>query len=284
MSHTKQKQMAQRPPRLLPSTTDSPQVQALVASYFAQQLNEMYHNKLPVENDDLLPLARIKRIMKQDSCYPYPRMVCSESVTYIAFATRIFIGMVVSLSSKLGMAVDKRNTLQCKDIKKALELCTKLDFLVDAFDQFEAEQYELRAAPDRPPPPGPHASPPSAPIILPWAYENMAKSFAVMPEQTQPSRVAESSTDGSEVNEDDSEVNENDSEVNDEYPHMNESEADHIALWGAADKYDITDRAALEELVNALDVDTEGLSVESLAELLEAPTGVELNECGQLPA
>ena len=81
------------------------EVDALVASYFAQQLHKVITDATTAIATDELPLARIKRIMKQDSCDPHPRMISADAVPFMAFAAQLFIGHVTMLAWKVSTSV-----------------------------------------------------------------------------------------------------------------------------------------------------------------------------------
>jgi hypothetical protein len=75
---------------------ESRDVEDLTASYLAKQLHNVLTN--PVTTDDL-PLSRIKRIMKQDSCEVNPRMISANAVPLMAFATKLVIGHLTQVST-----------------------------------------------------------------------------------------------------------------------------------------------------------------------------------------
>ena len=120
-------------------TRDSAQVEALIASYFAHKLHSVVTDPRKTIATDELPLARIKRIMKQDSCDPHPRMVCADAVPFMAFAAQLFIGHVTMIAWINFTLRAKRNTLHLKDLKEAVVSSSKLDFLIDVVDNFEDE-------------------------------------------------------------------------------------------------------------------------------------------------
>jgi hypothetical protein len=59
---------------------DSDEVKAMMAQLFAQQMLAVMNRTQGAIAIDQLPLARIKRIMKQDSCNPQPRQVSAHTV------------------------------------------------------------------------------------------------------------------------------------------------------------------------------------------------------------
>lgn len=121
-------------------TRDSAQVEALIASYFAHKLHSVVTDPRKTIATDELPLARIKRIMKQDSCDPHPRMICADAVPFMAFAAQLFIGHVTMIAWINSTLRAKRNTLQLKDLKEAVVSSSKLDFLIDVVDHFEEDE------------------------------------------------------------------------------------------------------------------------------------------------
>ena len=125
---------------------DTDEVQALIAEYFARQLLTLTKDPSRAICIDELPLARIKRIMKQDSCEPHPRQVSADTVPFVAYAAQLFIGNLTSLAWKLSTQRAKRNTLQVKDLKVAVLASSQHDFLIDTIDLFDAQQREQRLA------------------------------------------------------------------------------------------------------------------------------------------
>lgn len=118
---------------------DAPEVEALIASYFAKQLHDVMTNQRQAAPDEL-PLARIKRIMKQDSCDPLPRMISADSVPFMALTAQLFIGHVTQIAWKLSTIPAKRNTLQLKDLKDAIACSSKFDFLIDVIDTYDEQK------------------------------------------------------------------------------------------------------------------------------------------------
>ena len=109
-------------------------VDALIASYFARSLHTVTSEAPGAFETEELPLARIKRIMKQDSCDPFPRMISADAVPFMAFAVKLFIGVLTTLAWKTSTQRSKRNTLQLKDLKGAAASSSKFDFLIDTID------------------------------------------------------------------------------------------------------------------------------------------------------
>jgi len=86
-----------------------------------------------------LPLARIKRIMKQDSSDPQPRQVSADTIPFMAFSSQLFIACLTNMAWRLSTTQSKRNTLQVKDLKNAILASSHWDFLIDVVDKFDDE-------------------------------------------------------------------------------------------------------------------------------------------------
>ncbi len=117
---------------------DSPDVEGLISRHFEKQLHDIETNKRQVASDEL-PLARLKRIMKQDACEPHPRMISAEAVPFMALAAQLFIGKITAIAWKLSTQKAKRNTLQLKDLKDAVASTSRLDFLIDVVDTYQTQ-------------------------------------------------------------------------------------------------------------------------------------------------
>ena len=118
---------------------DSAEVNAIVAHFFAQKLLAVTTNPSKAIAIDQIPLARVKRIMKQDSCDPHPRMISAEAVPLMAYAVQLFIGCLTKLAWSISTQPSRRNTLQLKDLKAAVHASSKFDFLLDVIDTFERD-------------------------------------------------------------------------------------------------------------------------------------------------
>ena len=116
---------------------DSDEVNAILANFFARKLLAVTTNAPRAIAIDEIPLARVKRIMKQDSCDPHPRMISAEAIPLMAFAVQLFIGSLTDLAWKISTQRAKRNTLQLKDLKAAVYASSQFDFLLDVIDAFE---------------------------------------------------------------------------------------------------------------------------------------------------
>lgn len=95
------------------------------------------HKKQAIEE---VPLARIKRIMKQDSCEPPPRMVSVAAILTMAHVSLEFTRLLTSIAWTFYAKEDKRNTLQAKDLHDAVYSSQCFDFLVDVLDMFDEAQ------------------------------------------------------------------------------------------------------------------------------------------------
>lgn len=125
---------------------NSEEVQAVLVAYFARNLQAvMAHTPGSIQIGEL-PLARIKRIMKQDSCDPHPRMVSAETIPVMAYAAQLFIGAVTSVAWNIFTQRARRNTLQVKDLKAAVLACSHFDFLLDVLDMYDIQQQQFAAA------------------------------------------------------------------------------------------------------------------------------------------
>jgi len=114
------------------------EVNKLLERYFAYRRALAVQNPKAIKVDEL-PLARIKRIMKQDSCDPHPRMISAGAVPFMAFAAQNFIGCITDLAWEISTKKCKRNTLQVKDLKAAVYASSHFDFLIDVIDAFDEQ-------------------------------------------------------------------------------------------------------------------------------------------------
>ena len=87
---------------------------------------------------DELPLARIKRIMKMESCDPAPRQISADVLPLMAYAGKLFVGLVTTLAWQ-NTLYEGRNTLQYKDIKAAILSSKIFDYQIDVIDAFDSE-------------------------------------------------------------------------------------------------------------------------------------------------
>ncbi|KAI8871507.1 CCAAT binding transcription factor component, partial [Ramicandelaber brevisporus] len=94
--------------------------------FWKSTANEM---KLPVKSyrDQLLPMARVKKVMKADS---EVKMISGEVPVIFAKACEIFIQELTSLSW-MSAEDNKRRTLQRFDVYYATKVSDQYDFLID---------------------------------------------------------------------------------------------------------------------------------------------------------
>ena len=103
-----------------------------MTNFFAEKLLTLTRNKVLL--CDELPLARIKRIMKQDSCDSRPRMVSADAIPLMTYATQLFIELIAKLAWQHSTKPHMRNTLQAKDLVAAVNNSIMFDFLLDVID------------------------------------------------------------------------------------------------------------------------------------------------------
>jgi len=126
--------------------------EALTELYFANRYRLLLASKgkqCAKQNECSLPLSRIKRIMKQDATDEQRRCVSADAIPLMAFSTQLLIGHITHLARKVSMEADRRNTIQLKDIKKAITSTKKFDFLVDVLDEFDHLKQEQQHLKDR---------------------------------------------------------------------------------------------------------------------------------------
>ena len=116
---------------------DSEKVEALLAAQCSSKLLAITHRQRGAIALEELPLARIKRIMKQDACDPQPRMVAAETIPLMAFSAQLFIGSLTALAWQLSTTNGRRNTMQAKDLKFAVHASRRFDFLIDTLDLYD---------------------------------------------------------------------------------------------------------------------------------------------------
>jgi len=98
--------------------------------FFKHQMRKLKHNPRTAINIDQLPVTRIKRIMKQESCYGM-RQISRDVAPFMAYAVQLFIGLITSLAWHRSAKSASRNTLMLKDLLQAYRACSKFDFLID---------------------------------------------------------------------------------------------------------------------------------------------------------
>lgn len=96
-------------------------------NFFPKILEEIKNIKVIEPGNQLLPLARIKKIMKLDEDV---KMISAEAPLLFAKATEIFIHEL-TLRAWLHTEDNKRRTLQRNDIAMAISKYDQFDFLID---------------------------------------------------------------------------------------------------------------------------------------------------------
>ena len=91
-----------------------------------------------------LPLARIKRIMKQDAC-ENPRMIGADATPCLAVACHLFVG-IIAVRSWAICSRESRHTVQVRDVVAAFQTDQQFDFLLDVIEQFKSERSSKDAA------------------------------------------------------------------------------------------------------------------------------------------
>lgn len=103
------------------------ETQLELQTFFPQVLDEIKEIKVIEPGNQLLPLARIKKIMKLDEDV---KMISAEAPLLFAKATEIFIHEL-TLRAWLHTEDNKRRTLQRNDIAMAISKYDQFDFLID---------------------------------------------------------------------------------------------------------------------------------------------------------
>eukprot|EP00959_Pyramimonas_sp_CCMP1952_P020831 439397-Pyramimonas_sp.AAC.1 len=103
-------------------------------------------------NNHMLPLARIKKIMKSDE---EVRMIAAESPVVFAKACEMFI-LELTLRSWSHAEENKRRTLQRNDIAAAITKTDIFDFLVDIVPHDDLKEEGIARPPAAVPPPDPN--------------------------------------------------------------------------------------------------------------------------------
>lgn len=103
------------------------ETQQLLNNFFTRQMDEVKQIKVIEPGNQLLPLARIKKIMKLDEDV---KMISAEAPLLFAKATEIFIHEL-TLRAWLHTEDNKRRTLQRNDIAMAISKYDQFDFLID---------------------------------------------------------------------------------------------------------------------------------------------------------
>eukprot|EP00475_Leptophrys_vorax_P018905 TRINITY_DN2581_c0_g1_i2.p1 TRINITY_DN2581_c0_g1~~TRINITY_DN2581_c0_g1_i2.p1 ORF type:complete len:162 (+),score=38.65 TRINITY_DN2581_c0_g1_i2:139-624(+) len=110
-----------------------------------------------------LPLARIKKIMKNDEDVS---MISGEALSLFAKACELFI-LDLTMRSWANAEENKRKTLQRSNVAAAVTQCEMFDFLIDIIPRDELTGNSSAAAAAAPPPPPTTPPPPSAAPVLP---------------------------------------------------------------------------------------------------------------------
>ena len=76
--------------------------------------------------------------MKMESCDPSPRQISADVLPLMAYAGKLFVGLLTTLAWQ-NTLYEKRNTLQCKDIKAAILSSKIFDYQIDVIDRFDRE-------------------------------------------------------------------------------------------------------------------------------------------------
>lgn len=103
------------------------ETQLELQNFFPKILEEIKNIKVIEPGNQLLPLARIKKIMKLDEDV---KMISAEAPLLFAKATEIFIHEL-TLRAWLHTEDNKRRTLQRNDIAMAISKYDQFDFLID---------------------------------------------------------------------------------------------------------------------------------------------------------
>eukprot|EP00965_Chrysotila_dentata_P237600 6202010-Pleurochrysis_carterae.AAC.1 len=105
-----------------------PQLEERMEEFWEETLKEVSGAAGPWTSSDL-PLARIKRIMKLDSCFN-PQMVGADGAQMAAYLSEVFVKCVTTRAWWF-TARDARRTLQLKDLQMAIRSCPDFDLLID---------------------------------------------------------------------------------------------------------------------------------------------------------
>ncbi|XP_069355905.1 nuclear transcription factor Y subunit gamma-like [Maniola hyperantus] len=125
----------------------------------------------------VLPLARIKKIMKLDE---EVKMISAEAPVLFAKAAEIFIHEL-TLRAWSHTEDNKRRTLQRNDIAMAISKSDQFDFLIDI-----VPRHEVKPSKPRDDPPAPHRSAPSAePVQQQQQASHSQQQFVVQQPCTQ---------------------------------------------------------------------------------------------------
>ena len=109
---------------------DCPQAIRDYEEFFKHTLRKLNHDPHTAISINHLPVTRIKRIMKQESCYAM-RQISRDAAPLMAYAVQLFIGLVTNLAWHRSAKPASRNTLMLKDLLHVYGTCRKFDFLID---------------------------------------------------------------------------------------------------------------------------------------------------------
>jgi len=109
---------------------DCAQVMSVYEDFFKHQLRKLNQGQRTAITIHQLPVTRIKRIMKQESCYGM-RQVSHDVAPFMAYAVQLFIGAITNLAWQCSARPASRNTLMLKDLLHVYRACSKFDFLID---------------------------------------------------------------------------------------------------------------------------------------------------------
>lgn len=77
-----------------------------------------------------LPVTTTKRVMKQDAVDASARLISEDALRMMTFAIEIFVGFVVYLAWHSSTHPHRRNTLDHRDLQRAVAATSSLDFLL----------------------------------------------------------------------------------------------------------------------------------------------------------
>ena len=123
---------------------DSDRIKAVIKALFDEEIRKAQEAPPGVRARDatrLLPLSRVKRIMKQEAWQHEQTQhynVSVGAVLHTAHVAQILVGVLTRLAWDECVVPEKRNTLQLKDLHTAVRLSQKFDFLAHAL--IEAHQ------------------------------------------------------------------------------------------------------------------------------------------------
>ncbi|KAL3917245.1 MAG: hypothetical protein SGPRY_006480 [Prymnesium sp.] len=90
-----------------------------------------------------LPIARIKKIMKQDAC-TNPRKIGSDASPTMALACQLIVGLITKRMWTFASA-HGRTTIQLKDVINSLETSDKFDFLIDLVEKAHTQSMSKKS-------------------------------------------------------------------------------------------------------------------------------------------